>query len=497
MSRPPLTATDFYRYLQCPHWPYWERFGDVDERRPWTQLEEQCQADGLEHEKQIVKKYFGGLQEVRVTSAENGFKKTLALMQAGAPLIYQGWLVDGDWVGRPDILERREGKSIFGDWYYAPLDIKRAHEMKKEYMAQLTFYARLLERIQKRFPGETAIINADGERLAFAPDGFLKEFETLHEALERIRDGEIPDPVYRKSCVDMSPWSLACFRLASERNDIALLFNVDVRKLKALRGLGIRTVEEAAELNPEALEGQAQGLTLRGLLAVKRQARSLRDKRVIIREPFEDPTHGLEIHFDIESHPPTDRDYLFGFWLKEKTGERYQAFIAETPEEEEKMWKGFLAWLPTLPSEYTVYHYANYEALRLTVLAKRYGDEQNSWLIRFTNNMIDLKEATREHVVLPLYFYSLKQICKFLGFSWSGEVQGGRESVVAFEQWLGTKKRSILESILQYNEDDVKATVFLLDWLRKYAKEEKEYREPYPWIKNPRPGVEGMEKGIS
>ncbi|MSR85059.1 TM0106 family RecB-like putative nuclease [Candidatus Uhrbacteria bacterium] len=483
-TRTPLTATDFYRYLQCPHWPYWERFGNPKERRPWTELEEQCQADGLEHEKQIVKKYFGEMHEVRVLSAEQGFEKTLKLMQEGVPIIYQGWLKDADWVGRPDLLERREGKSIFGNWYYAPLDIKRAHEMKKEYMAQLTFYALLLERIQKRFPGETAIINADGERLPFAPDGFIKEFEGMREAIERIRDGEIPEPVYRKSCVDTSPWSDACFRLAAEQNDIALLFNVDVRKLKSLRSLGIKTVDDAAELNPESLEGQALGLTLRGLSAIKRQARSLRDQCVIIRDPFEDKTKGLEIHFDIESHPPTDTDYLYGFWIKD-TSPHYVAFVAETPEEEEKMWKGFLAWLPTLPPEYTIYHYANYEVGRLKILAKRYGDGENTWLARFASRMIDLKEGAREHAVFPLYFYSLKQICKFLGFSWTGDVQGGRESVVAFEKWLETKKRSVLESILQYNEEDVKATAFLLEWLKTYAKERKEYGKPYPWDLSP------------
>ena len=307
----------------------------------------------------------------------------------------------------------------------------------------------------------------------------------MTEALERIRAGEIPDPVFRKSCVDTSPWEKACFRLAKERDDIALLFNVDIRKLKSLRSCGVRTVNDAAEMNPASLEGKAPGLTLRGLQAVQRQARSLRDRLVIIREPFTHQTTGLEIHFDIESHPPTDCDYLYGLWIKDGGKGRYLSFVAERPEDEGKMWRAFVAWLPSLPTEYTIYHYANYEATRLEILARRYGDLENGDLLRFRSRLVDLKEMAREHAVFPLYFYSLKKICQFLGFAWEGDVKGGGESITAFEQWMKTKRRSILDSIIQYNEEDVRATTFLLAWLQRYAQKITEYQEPFPWKKGP------------
>ncbi len=477
-----LTATDYYRYVQCPHWPYWERFGKPTDRRPLTEAEEQRMADGLEHEKKIVREAFQDLREVKVMDAEDGMEKTLALMKQGVPAIYQGWLVFEDRVGRPDVLERRRGKSVFGDWYYAPLDIKRAHELKKEHKFQLAFYSELLEKIQEKYPAHAAIINGDGERITFDPSEIAEEYREVTETLERIRAGEMPDPVYRKACHDTSPWGKACERLATRTNDIALLFNVDVRKLKALRSVGIRTVDDAAEMRPEQLEGQSPGLTLRALVAAKRQAQSLRDRLVIIKRPLALVTKGVEIHFDIESHPPTDTDYLYGFYIREGAG-HYQSFVAERPEEEETMWRAFLAWLPTLPGEYTVYHYANYEVQRLTQLAERYRDTQNPWLQKFQRRMVDLKELTRDHVVFPLHFYSLKQIGKFLGYAWTGEVTSGGQSVSEYDKWLATKQRSVLDGILQYNEEDVRATAVLSDWLSRYATEETVYREPYPWNK--------------
>ncbi len=478
-----LTGTDFYRYFQCPHWPYWERFGDPKDRRLLTPAEDRRNQGGLEHEKNVVQQLGLDLKQIKFVSIEKGFQQTLELMRQGVPLIYQGWLMNEDWVGRPDLLKREVGESAFGSWYYVPIDIKQAHELKKEHKAQLTFYAVLLERIQKQFPRHPAIINGDHQCLSFDASEFLSEFQELLDQLERIRAGEIPEPVYRKACEDTSPWGKACLRLASERNDIALLFNVDVKKLKALRDLGIRTVDDAADMNVFALEGQVPGLTLKVLQAVQRQARSLCDHSVIIREPFVDPTEGLEIHFDIESHPPTDRDYLYGFWIRDKKKSYYQSFLAERPEDEETMWREFLAWLPTLPDIYTVYHYAAYEPARLTILAGRYGDLGNPWLQKLKERLVDMKELARDHAVFPLPFYSLKMIGKFLGFAWTGEVTSGGQSVDVFEEWRKTAKRALLDSIIHYNEEDVRATAHLLDWLRKYATVETAYQKPYPWKK--------------
>ena len=301
----PLTGSDFYRFFQCPHWPYWERFGDPADRRPLSKEEEARLADGLAHERDIVTKQYGTPVDVSdVKNVDDGVTRTLELMRSGTPVIYQGYLRDGDWIGRPDLLERKEGKSLFGDWFYVPVEVKRAHEIKKEHMCQLTFYATLLERTQGYFPTHPTIINGDGERLTFDASAFQSEFQNIIEQLERIRSGEMPAPVYRKSCKDTSPWGKACLRLAESRRDIALLYNVDVRKLKALRLLGVLTIDDAAILDVDALEGQVPGLTRNALESVRRQAECLVTDSVIIREPFVDPTMGLEIHFDIESYPP-------------------------------------------------------------------------------------------------------------------------------------------------------------------------------------------------
>lgn len=480
-----LTATDFFRYIHCPHWPYYERFATAPEKklkRSLSDFEIKIMEDGVAHEKTVMQDLFRDqlVVEAKFTGQpEKDFQATLKLMQQGAPLIYQGTLTHADWTGRPDLLERRAGKSRFGTWYYAPVDIKSSHDLQPYQKYQLAFYAALLEKIQKFLPADPAIINLDGERIPFNAAEFMSEFEEALAELEKIRAGKKPDPVLRKACQATGPWGAVCEQYAKERNDIALLYNVDVKKLMALRELGIFTVEQAATIDPAALDGRAPGLRLHGLEVIQMQAQTLLHQAVFIRKPVELSEKKLEIHFDIESDLPNDFDYLYGFLIRHGRKEKYKSFVAEKLEDEKKMWQEFMEWLESLPEDYVVYHFAPYEKTRLKVLEKRYGG--GPALERFRENMVDLKSLTAKSVVFPLYFYGLKYIARFLGFDWTGQVTGGGQSIEVFEKYLATGNRALLDSILKYNEEDVRATAVLKDWLAKYAKERTGYEKPYPW----------------
>lgn len=488
LHRDYLTATDFYQFIQCPHWPYFRRFATEEQtrefKREMTETERNRLENGIAHEKEVVTKLFEGsaIQEApQFADAEKDCEATLALMRQGIPFIYQGTLTHGDWTGRPDILERREGESNLGGWHYVPVDVKSTHSLEKYQKLQLVFYATLLERVQGRFPAEAAIVNSDGERLPFTPSECISEFEEFVVEIERLRAGERPDLVLRKSCFDTGPWGAMCKRLSEAERDIALLFNVDTRKLRALRSLGIRTIDDAATMDPVSLDGVAPGLRLHGLEVAKRQAQALKDKLVIVREAVALPSDGLEIHFDIESHPPHDVDYLYGFLIRGPEGDEYKSFVAERLEDEQQMWTAFLAWIETLPPAFTVYHYSSYEMLRLGVLERRYGG--NEALNRFRENMLDLKEITCSSIIFPLYFYGLKYVAPFLGFRWTGTVTGGGQSVDEFEKFLEGGDHAILKAIMLYNEEDVRATAYLKDWLAEYATKKTAYAEPYPWTK--------------
>lgn len=480
-----LTASDYYRFLQCPHWPYYERHAlpeEKNQKRQFTKSEEQRMEDGLLHEQDVIKGLFGDQEIVevpRTMDPEKDCEATIELMKKGVPLIYQGTLTHDDWTGRPDILRRVEGESLLGVWHYEPLDIKSSHNLERYHRLQLMFYAVLLEVLQGRFPTFGYILAKDKTQFPVELGLLVSEFEEITQELEKIRAGEKPDPVLRKSCFDTSPWGKVCEAYAKSTDDIAQIFNVDIKRLKALRELGIRTVHDAAEMDIVDLDGRAPGLRLHALEVAKLQAQSLTRNQVIIREPVFLPTPPLEIHFDIESDPPNDMDYLYGLYVREKGKAKYIPFVAKRLEDEKAMWQSFLEWVGTLPLDYQVIHYASYERVRLAVMEKRYGGSPA--LDLFKERMVDLKQIVTSSLVIPRYFYGLKYVAKFLNHSWRGEVKGGGQSVDVFEEYLNTGNEKLLEQIIIYNEDDVLATAHISDWCRQYAKELTSYDAPYPW----------------
>lgn len=128
------------------------------------------------------------------------------------------------------------------------------------------------------------------------------------------------------------------------------------------------------------------------------------------------------------------------------------------------MWKAFLEWAAVLPDEYSVYHYANYEKIYLKKLSEQYGGSDG---LRFESNLIDLQKVVEQSAIFPLYFYSIKDLAKsrFINFKWRHQKAGGGQSVFWYDQWLATGDKAILKDIINYNEDDVRATAALYAYL--------------------------------
>lgn len=466
MSLPVITPSLFYQHATCPHWIWYDRFGDMKRKGEVPALAQKLLDQGVVHEAEYVKGL--ALSPVHATDPDKAFDATLALMRDGVDLIYQG-AIEAEfsgvlWRGRPDLLEKRKGKSRLGNYFYAPVDIKSSHSIHKEQELQLTFYALILDQLQGVRPKDAAIINVDHERIPFQPTA-------VHAAKTRAKVSEIvkimggtKPPLRLASKCKQSPWFKECVRSAEAENDIALIYDLDSRSHPALREAGIRTVDDAARMDVDALP-KIPFSTPSKLALIKLQAQSLKTKelRWLARPNIQDAP--LKIYFDIEGDPLLDVQYLFGFWIVGDGEPRYVRFLAERPEDERRMWNEFLAWTATLPDQYAVYHYADYERAHTLRMAAEYGSSPA--FDRFRSRYVDLLKIVKASVVLPLYFYSIKDIAKsdFLKYKWRHKKAGGAQSIFWYEEWLETGDRKILQNIIDYNEDDVIATAHLHRWL--------------------------------
>lgn len=485
-----ITPSHFFKLDKSPLWIWHDTFGDITKKDPLSEFTLKIMEDGNLHEKE----YISTLQvaEVKEVDPTKGIEETLRLMKVGEPLIYQGWLekrVDNViYRGRPDLLEKRPGVSKFGDWIYVPIDVKSSSEVKTLHKQQLAFYCMMLDSIQGYFPDITSIINRNFEKLEVILDEkiLLKTQEDIDEILAIFRGKR--HPVHISSSTKETPWYKECLREAEELRDVSLIYKLRKDTAEALREHGIDTIEKLAAQDIDDLP-KIPGASVDTLNKAKIQARSLVEKRpIFIGPPEQIQETDLKLYFDIEGDPWLGAEYLFGFWVvgdaegkyarvghvvwsQEDKGKYFLYFLAETPAQEAVMWNSLLDWLRYLPSEYKVYHYAHYEKTALKKLAEKYKDSDE--LHRFQDHLIDLKKTVDKSVVFPLYFYSIKDIAKssFVNFKWRHAKAGGGQSIFWYEQWLETKNRQTLQDIIDYNEDDVRATEHLHLWINESAKE--------------------------
>ncbi|HTK05458.1 MAG TPA: TM0106 family RecB-like putative nuclease [Candidatus Eisenbacteria bacterium] len=456
-----VSASMFYKYDACPHWLYFDVCGDPKKKQPQTKFTEMLLRGGMKHEEDII----AGMEfaTVKARGNEARAKATLKLMREGVERIYHGVLMDDEFVGEPDLLERSDhAGSTFGPYHYVAVDIKSAERLTDAHKYQLACYGELLERIQGVRPAEGFVLNGSGVRIGFPLAEFMPQFREAAEAVRKCLAGEPPPPHVSSGC-KQSPWFKLCIAYAEERDDIALLYNVKKKVVRALREHGILTVHQAAALDVNMLAGKDPAFKRALLERIVLQAQALIEDRHFIRKRIDLPSAPTELFFDIEGDPLLGLEYLFGFLVRRADLEHYEYQIAERPEKEQEMWDRFLEWIGMIDGDYVVYHYGTYEFVRLGILERKYGGSKS--LDRFRDRMVDLNEVVKEAIVFPLYFYSIKDIGNYIDYKRSDTIKGGGESVAFYEEWLEKGDRKKLDDIIEYNKDDVIATRWLKDWL--------------------------------
>ncbi|HAU66256.1 MAG: hypothetical protein UT30_C0003G0015 [Candidatus Uhrbacteria bacterium GW2011_GWF2_39_13] len=460
-----ISEKTFYQYLKCPNWVYFDAYAQA--ARPHDVLMVKLQDDGLIEEKErdlLTDRQ--DLVEVTAEDPDEAFAQTLTFMRQARQTIYHGVLVDKHWVGHPDILEKVEGRSHLGNYYYVAADIKRSREVRDDYKFQGCFYAELLERIQGVKPVQGYIVTPENQSLSYLIEEFEAKYELTLTEIEKIIAGKRPAHFVTSGC-KQSPWYKECRHESERCEDLSLLNRVWREEVSKLEEVGIQTIGELALKSIPELEKIAPEVNSSRLEMMRDQAIAIKENRYIIRGNVDLPESNIELYFDIESDPLRDFDYLFGILEVTPQGEQYHSFFAQTPEQEGQMWAEFVHFIER-HIDAPIYHYGWFEEEVVHRFAAKYGIGEIAREALETN-MIDLLSVIRPSVIFPLSFYSLKDIAGFIGFEWRSHDASGANSVLWFEEWLEKKSPKLIQKILEYNEDDVRATYRLQRWVREHV----------------------------
>jgi predicted RecB family nuclease len=187
--------------------------------------------------------------------------------------------------------------------------------------------------------------------------------------------------------------------------------------------------------------------------------------------PLALPHADIEVFFDIETDPLRDICYLHGFIERrggDDANEEYAAFFADeaTPAAEEEAFAGAVAYLRDRPAA-IVYYYSKYERTIWRKLREKYPRVCTEAEVEALFNPIrsvDLyHDVVQKRIEWPTRDRSIKTLAKYLGFVWRDTNPSGTASLEWFDRWVTSRDCAIRQRILDYNEDDCRATRVLRD----------------------------------
>ncbi len=471
-----IRARDLYNFTKCLYRVYIDSNGNQKEKGEVSEFTKLLWEMGLQTERE----YLGGLGKKTVTDlsiyyGEQAWEKTLEAMKRGDELIYQGYLVEGRYHGRPDLLIKREdAKSKWGGYYYEPIDIKagkgwekkegRPVKFKEHYAYQMMFYRELLQAIQDYVPPTARIINVEQEIEEFDPALFINDYREAKAEVEKLVAGdETSEPVLGSHCLQCE-WFKHCEEWVEKASDPTKIFYIGSTKF-GLKGVGLNTVSDIARMDiGKYLKSpfKVPRMGERSLERAKERAQVVLSGKPRIRRGYSFPGVEKEIYFDIEDDPTRGVTYLYGI-LELKRGQepQYRYFFALKPGDEELTIRKFWEYL-RVTDNVVYYVYSHKERTTLKKLMEKY-DLDPGIFEKYCKAEYDLyQRLVVEYSDWPIFSYGLKFICKEIGFSWRDPDPSGVNSIVWYNEYLADPSRQdIVDRILKYNEDDCKAMLAL------------------------------------
>jgi predicted RecB family nuclease len=333
---------------------------------------------------------------------------------------------------------------------------------------------------------------AGEDQLVSALDRYDHEFGARVRLAEAASAAAPTDPPLLRPIVSFEcgycPWWSTC-RPQLDDDDLSLRISkspLDVHEIAVLRNAGVATVSQLASSDLELLlpgylpqVAHRTGAEERLRLA-QRRSQLLLEGVLLERTttgPIEVPCAALEIDIDVETSRE-DRVYLWGFWVADGNGSgayhEFSGFTELDEAAERELARAAMNWLRGIVgnTDARIYHYSDYEMVRLGRLAR--GEPGLDWAMDFAHeHFVDLFPMIRQNF-FGTNGLGLKVVASAgAGFHWRDDDPGGLNSMRWFEEAVhGPTEESREQArvrVLEYNEDDVKATWHLRRWLRELS----------------------------
>jgi uncharacterized protein len=416
-------------------------------------------------------------------------EKTLNEIQKGSSVIYQGELVSQiiinkqpiKVVGIPDFIIKEGNRYLIRDCKIARHVTEDRHI---EIRRQLQVYGLLFEKAAGFMPLKLEVFTGDCNIDSFDYEGEDKAISYLMLLIDIISLPDEPySPVGWTKCGGCG-YNAYCRSRAQKNEDVALVYDLDQGLARRLHESGVYTIQNLvseydenrlSELKrPWGTREQKVGKKARGILL---QAQAMLDRKERVLQKPELPIALNYVMLDLEGLPPQldelDKIYLWGMQVFGEKPGLFRPVLAEIGKDgDRKGWETFLKISGDIIRGYgdiPFVHWHHYERTKIKTYIERYGDIDGI-AEKILSLLVDLLPITRNAVVIPEMSYSLKVVEKYVGFKRTQDEYGGDWSIAKYIEAVETddegKRKSLMDEILKYNEEDLKATWAVFEWLR-------------------------------
>lgn len=470
------------------------------------------QERGERHEEHVLAHIEGHFDDVvEIEHEGKGVEEravaTVAAMESGRQVIYQGCLTSDEWRGYPDFLIRVEEPSGAWEWSYEVFDAKLAQNPDPRHIYQLLFYTEALEQIQGVRPRHMHLIVGSGETETFAPDDFSAYADRIRDAFvdryTQLLDGDEPAYPYPVAACEFCDWWLYCEN--KRREDDHLSLTAGLQRVQGLKfeATDVHTLDQLATID---LEATPAGINRETAAALQEQAKLQVGSRDLNRPLYKllapeydrglgrlpAPSNG-DVFFDFEGDPywgDEGLEYLFGSLYFEDGAWKYKAIWAMDRSEEREATEQWIDWVTERLRRFPdlhVFHFNSYEPSSLKSLTQRHAtrEDQLDDLLR-RKVFVDLYGITKQAARIGVERYGLKTVEAVYGFVRDSEMDG-IGSLWRWQNFQVDGEPNWLDDLATYNADDCRSTHELYQWLwQRRPEAEDEFGvvltelEPYP-----------------
>jgi predicted RecB family nuclease len=486
-----VTASILHNLVTCPQRVALDAFADQSKRDPVGPFIKLLWERGTLFERDTI----AGLTIpfLDLSKLQGGEKEheTSAAMQRGESLIYSGRISSGDLLGIPDLLRKTGGGYIPGDIKSGAGEEGLDEDTKRPklaYAVQLGLYIDVLEKLgfsagRNGFiwdiHGKEVLYDFTNPRTPRTKRTLRDEYcDALKQARQILAQTSHPKSGYCAAC-KLCVWYSLCLSELEKANDLTLIPFLGRSKRDALE-IQFPRIVDFASANPEGFINGKKTVFKRigpaSLRALNARAKLLvqQHPKPYLKRPIQLPTQSREIFFDIEVDPMRDLCYLHGFIERDKgddSTERFIGFFAEEPTEqyEREAFVRAIAFMKDVQPA-MIFYFSKYERTIYRKLQQRFPDVCGSEVIDALfapGRAVDLYfDVVLPSAEFPTRDYSIKSLATFLGFKWRDTTPSGAASIEWFNRWVETRDPNVKQRILDYNEDDCRATRVVLDGIR-------------------------------